>query len=247
MKGEHRLSPGGLPRLIGVNRQRDNHGMDRVLRALCLALALAVLETPRDGFAQSRANGVLLVAKPGLRDPNFSETVVLVTQTEDASTVGVILNRPTRVALASLLPGIDGVANYRDAVHFGGPVMTGAVVALLRSPEPPQAPAFHVLRDIYLTMHPDNIVALLRDSSRQYRLYAGFSGWRPLQLHGEMQRDGWYVVPADPETIFRRDMSGLWRELVRRAELRPTGAPRPSPRHQRKAPPQAGLKPGTTG
>src|SRR5688572_23105282 len=40
-------------------------------------------------------NSLLLVAKPSLTDPNFRETVVLVTQAADASTVGVILNRAT--------------------------------------------------------------------------------------------------------------------------------------------------------
>jgi putative AlgH/UPF0301 family transcriptional regulator len=46
-------------------------------------------------MAPEAPNAVLLVAKPGMADPNFRETVVLVTQAPDASTVGVILNRPT--------------------------------------------------------------------------------------------------------------------------------------------------------
>ena len=45
-------------------------------------------------------NGALLVARPGLLDPNFRQTVVLVTQRPDGSTVGVILNRPTQIELA---------------------------------------------------------------------------------------------------------------------------------------------------
>jgi putative transcriptional regulator len=70
-------------------------------------------------------------------------------------------------------------------------------------------------------MHPQNLQALLAASGARYRLYAGFSGWAPRQLESEMQRDGWYILPADVETVFRKDMSGVWQELVQRAEKRP--------------------------
>src|SRR5262245_66483675 len=73
-------------------------------------------------------NAVLLVAKPGLSDPNFSRTVVLVTQTEDASTVGVILNRPSQMRLHQLLSREFPTENYRDPVYVGGPVMRQAIV-----------------------------------------------------------------------------------------------------------------------
>jgi putative transcriptional regulator len=150
-------------------------------------------------------NGLLLVAKPGSVDPNFARSVVLVTQAPDYSTVGVILNRPTR-------------ARHQDKpLWFGGPVMRQVVVAVFRSEETPAAAAFHVLKGLYLSMHPSNIQALVADENARYRLYAGFSGWAPRQLESEFGRDGWYVLPADDATVFREDMSGLWEELVARA------------------------------
>jgi hypothetical protein len=42
------------------------------------------------------------------------------------------------------------------------------------------------------------------------------------QLQNEMQRGDWYVLPADAETIFERDVSRIWPDLVRRASARPT-------------------------
>ena len=161
-------------------------------------------------------NSLLLVAKPELADPNFRRTVVLVTQAEDASTVGVILNRPLGTRLSELLPEEAASANYREPVFFGGPVMRRAIVALFRSESPPRAPAFHVLRGVYLTMHPDNIRRLLADPARRYRLYAGFSGWAPRQLEGEFARDDWHVLPADEDAVFRKNPEGLWEELMRK-------------------------------
>ena len=45
----------------------------------------------------------------------------------------------------------------------------------------------------------------------------GFSGWAPGQLDSEMQREGWYVLPASEEIVFRAETSGMWGELVEKA------------------------------
>ena len=178
--------------------------MKRLLFFMLFASSVAAL-----GQGNS-ANAILLVAKPDLVDPNFRETVVLVTQTEDASTVGVILNRPT--ARRHEQTG--------EALYFGGPVMREVIVALFRTERAPRAAAFHVLKDIYLTMHPDNIDPLLAQRSGNYRLFVGFSGWAPGQLQSEMERDGWYVLPATADIAFRANTSGMWEELVRKARGR---------------------------
>jgi putative transcriptional regulator len=150
-------------------------------------------------------NSVLLVAKPDLDDPNFSRSVVLVTQAPDFSTVGVILNRPTTVRYQG------------KPVWAGGPVMRQVVVALFRSEQAPPAASFHVLKNVYLSMHPEIVDALVADDKARYRLYGGFSGWAPRQLESEFQRDGWYVMPAEEEILFREDTTKLWEELVARA------------------------------
>ena len=176
-------------------------------RASRLGALLAALLLAAGAAAQQElpANGLLLVAKPGLEDPNFGRSVVLVTQTPDFHTVGVILNRPTR-------------ARHRGKpLWFGGPVMPRVVAAVFRASAPPAAPAFHVLKNLYLSLHPDSIDALLAGKEANYRLYSGFASWQPLQLQSEFGRDGWYVLPADEATVFRKDTEGLWEELVARA------------------------------
>ena len=185
-----------------------------------LVLALVGLLAPAWASAQQAlpANGLFLVAKPSLRDPNFARTVVLVTQTEDASTVGVIINRPTTLKLSQFLSDELPTGNYREPIFWGGPVMQQVLVALLRSKTAPAAPAFHVLKDVYLTMHPDNIGKMLGDAGARYRIYAGFAGWAPRQLESEFMRDGWYVLPADEATVFRDKPEELWDELVERAK-----------------------------
>jgi putative transcriptional regulator len=190
--------------------------LSKVLRAT--ALLLALIAAPAAAQQNLPANGLFLVAKPSLTDPNFARTVVLVTQTEDGGTVGVILNRPTELKLSLFLSQEFNTTNYREPIFLGGPVMRQALVVVFRAETAPAAPAFHVLKDLYLTMHPDNIERLLVDPAARYRVYAGFSGWAPNQLQSEFMRDGWYFLPAEEAMVFRESADGQWEELVERAK-----------------------------
>jgi len=171
--------------------------------------------------AAAQPNGILLVAKPGLPDPNFSETVVLVAWTEDGSTVGVVLNRPSGERLADVAPTWPGAADFKEPLYSGGPVMRQVVVALFDSADEPKAKAFRVLPHVYLSMHPGNLEPLIARqpgaTSGRMRLYAGFSGWAPRQLEAEIDRGTWYSMRATADLLFRKDTSGMWQELVEKA------------------------------
>jgi putative transcriptional regulator len=181
-----------------------------------LLLATAVLMAHADPLPS-----ILLVAKPGLLDPNFRETVVLVTRAADAQTIGVILNRPTDVKLSELAR-TPGAASYRESIFFGGPVMGRTLVAVFHSSAPPAAPASEVTNGVYLSMHPAIIEPLIAGGSGTFRLYAGFSGWAPGQVESELERAGWYVLPVREDILFRTNTEGLWRELIEQARRRYT-------------------------
>jgi putative transcriptional regulator len=152
-------------------------------------------------------NGILLVAKPTLLDPNFRETVVLVTQAPDGSSVGVILNRP----------GGTRSEKSGEPVYSGGPVMRQVTLALFSDDSAPRAPAFHVTKGVYLSMHPGNVDALPSRPGQRLRFFTGFSGWAPGQLQHELQLDAWFVLPVTEELLFRADTRGLWKELAEKA------------------------------
>jgi putative transcriptional regulator len=174
------------------------------VRAAAALIFLAVIST---ASGQEKPNGVLLIAKPSLIDANFRETVVLVTQTPDASTVGVILNRPTAAR----------GEKRGETLYFGGPVMPQVSLALFASERTPTAPAFHVIRGVYLSMHPGNLESLPSKPGQRYRIFQGFSGWAPGQLERELDLDSWFVMPASAEIVFRADTRGMWRELLEKA------------------------------
>lgn len=185
--------------------------MSRWIAIAALLFATAALAEP---------DAIVIVARPGLADPNFSEAVVLVTHSPAGETIGVVLNRPTPLRFVDIAPEFPHAAQYRGPVYEGGPVLKRVIVALFRAAAPPGAPAFRVLPDIFLSMHPQNINALLERPQPRSRFFAGFSGWAPGQLESEIADARWHVLPVSEDLLFRDDTSGLWRELVDRARSR---------------------------
>jgi len=147
-------------------------------------------------------------------DPNFRETVVLVTLDERAQAIGVILNRPTNRSLAELLPS-ERFKAFTDAIYFGGPVARQGLFAIFRADKAP-GEAMKILSGLYLALMPSTINALINRPPPKIRFLAGYSGWGPRQLRTEIDRGDWLVVDADSDAVFRKDTSSLWQDMLRR-------------------------------
>lgn len=176
------------------------------------------------------ANGVFLVAKPELLEPNFRETVVLITQPQvGGGPLGVVVNRPLGARLSEIFPGATRVPEQFDAIYAGGPVQRERVLYLLRSAERPPR-SLHVLDDVYMSGDRELLEKILRGEVQvsAFRAYAGYAGWAPRQLQAEIAAGGWYVIQADAETIFTTDAAAIWPALIKRITTRSTkfSAPR---------------------
>jgi len=165
--------------------------------------------------AQDPSKALFLIARPGMPDPNFRDTVVLVVQSETAEATGVILNRPTNRSLAELLPS-ERFEAFTDPIFFGGPVATQGLFALFQA-ERYSGAAVPMLPGVFFAVSPDSIDALLSKPPEKIRFFAGYSGWARGQLQSELDRGDWLVVDADAKTVFLRDTSRLWQDMVRRA------------------------------
>ena len=157
--------------------------------------------------------GHLLVAGPGLHDPNFRRTVVLVGEHGDEGALGLVLNRMTDSRVDDALPELAGLVDGADAVHVGGPVQPSAIVVLAEFDEPERAGTL-VLDDIGFLpseVDPDALGEL-----RRARVFAGYAGWGPGQLDGELREGSWIVEPAAPDDVFTTDPEELWSEVLRR-------------------------------
>jgi putative transcriptional regulator len=165
------------------------------------------------------ARGMFLVAAPELQDPNFNRTVVLITHHGAGGTVGVVINRPTRVPLARALPDTNALAGRSELVFVGGPVLPQTLVLLVRASAPVPS-SRHVFGDVYFISNLEVLSRLLADGDGPkvaFRAYAGYAGWARGQLDAEIEQGGWRLVRADAATVFDRDPEHIWDAMIKRA------------------------------
>ncbi len=158
--------------------------------------------------------GNLLLAGPGLVDPNFRRSVVLVGEHGEQGAMGVILNRASPVSVADAVPPLAELAEPEDLVYVGGPVQPQAIVVLGDFGEPDEA-ATLVLGSIgFLPAElesAEDVASLTR-----IRVFAGYAGWAPGQLEAEIEEEAWIVEPALPDDVFTDRPDGLWSRVLRR-------------------------------
>ena len=181
-----------------------------------LFIALLLIAAP--AFADEPAKSIFLVARKDLPDPNFRDSVVLVTLGAQRGPVGVIVNRPIDVLLARVFEDIEGLRASRETLFFGGPVGPRQLNFLFRAKAAPEG-AVEVLDGVYMSSSRELLRELLgrENPVDGLRVFAGFAGWAPGQLEAEIARGEWHVAPAEAKALFDRKPEGLWRELERRA------------------------------
>ena len=159
----------------------------------------------------------LLVATPGLADPNFSRTVVLMIEHNEDGALGVVLNRPGGLDVEEPLPEWAALASPPAAVFVGGPVAAGTVIAIALGDEGAAEPdgwvgLFGGLGAVDVGREPGEVVPRVQS----VRVFSGYAGWAPGQLDGEVAAGGWFVVDSVPSDVFTPSPEELWAEVLRR-------------------------------
>jgi putative transcriptional regulator len=151
--------------------------------------------------------GHLLIAAPSLFD-YFRRTVVLVLEHTPDGAMGVVLGRETETRVADAVPALAELPGADEVVYLGGPVAPESIVALGDFEDPGEA-GTQVIGSLG-TLDPDGD----NESLRRLRVFAGYAGWGPGQLDGELEQDAWIVQAADLEDPFRS--GDIWSDALGR-------------------------------
>lgn len=160
------------------------------------------------------AEGRLLVASPAIGDPNFARTVVgLLEHDDEVGTLGVVLNRPTELAVDAALPQWGSMVTGPPVLFVGGPVAEGSALGLARVDGDASTGWTEVFDRMALVdlEHPpdDGEVSALR-------IYTGYAGWGIGQLRAELREGSWWVFDSRPEDWFSVEPEILWETVLRR-------------------------------
>jgi putative transcriptional regulator len=159
--------------------------------------------------------GTLLVARPPLRDSFFGRSVILLLQHGPEGAFGLVLNRPAHTEGAPFPVFVGGPCKLEGLL-----MIHGETDWLQESDE---APA-QVCPGVFLGDKAcfDKVNDNGGEADWKYRIFAGYAGWGPEQLEGELNQGAWIVLPAQGDLIFSTPVEDLWQRLA------PQPAPQPS-------------------
>ncbi len=159
-------------------------------------------------------SGILLIADPFLKDPNFLRTVVFLCEHREDGSFGFVLNRQYQNTLDELIPELE---DYKFPVYYGGPVQQDSIHFLHQYPE--EIPgSIEVLKGVYWGGNFDALVDMIKSGKAdadKIRFFIGYSGWSDGQLDIELKEKSWLTVQATPDLIFHEDHNEIWKDSLK--------------------------------
>lgn len=190
------------------------------LAAILLPATLvhAALQNPAAAPGQASLAGQILIASPGLRDPRFDHTVILMVRHSPGGALGVVVNRPLgERPLTNLLDDVgeknSGVIGSLR-VFSGGPVQP-EIGFVIHSTDYHRPETIDIDGRVAMTSSRE----ILRDIAGQHgpaRILVafGYAGWGPGQLEGELAQRAWFTAAADGKLIFDEDRDKVWDDAM---------------------------------
>lgn len=172
-------------------------------------------ETPPGPLTLAR--GTFLIASPGLLDPNFRRTVVLLCAHGPEGSYGLVLNRARDLTVADLSSDSVLLAGRTDPLWSGGPVQQDTLQVLHRL-GPGVPGALHIVGDVHLGGDPVVLRARLDEQEGEgtvLRFVLGYSGWGKDQLEAELEEGAWILAPANEALVFDAPPGSVWRRALR--------------------------------
>lgn len=159
--------------------------------------------------------GDILLALPCIpgNDIAFSRSVVLITEHDNQSTIGYILNKPTSLLLNDLTSETEG----SFTIYEGGPVEQDSLYCLHQRPDI-ISDSLYVKDNLYSGGNFEEIFHLINTgklSNKDIRFYLGYSGWDPAQLQDEIENKYWKTMHnIDYNQMFNTPTKTFWKSHI---------------------------------
>lgn len=158
--------------------------------------------------------GILLIADPFLKDPNFMRTVVFLCEHQEEGSFGFVLNRTYDYTLDEL---VNSAGDLKLPVFYGGPVQMDTIHFLHQYPA--QIPGgTEVAKGIFWGGDFETAITMIRNGevdASKIRFYIGYSGWAGGQLDGELKEKSWLTADANRKLVFHQQATEIWKDAIR--------------------------------
>jgi len=173
--------------------------------------SLKSTQTPSAGssisYSADRLANQFLIAMPGMVDENFAGSVIYLFEHTEKGAMGLVVNRPTEVDLATLFDKIELKLEItpllQQPVYFGGPVQIERGFVLHEpNPECAYSSSLVVPEGLTMTTSKDVLEAVANGQGpKHFQMTLGYSGWGAGQLEEEIALNGWINVPLSREEM----------------------------------------------
>lgn len=156
----------------------------------------------------------LLIAMPGLRDPNFVRGVTFLCQHGDGGAMGLMINRLSEYRLGDVLAQMNIESELIEVVD--APVLIGGPAQpergfVLHAPGGDWESSFRISPTISVTTSRDILLAIAAGAGPRHVVVAlGYSGWSPGQLEQELAENHWLTAPATEQILFETPLEDRW-------------------------------------
>jgi putative transcriptional regulator len=169
--------------------------------------------------------GQLLVAMPGMTDPNFDHTVTYVCEHSEKGALGIVINKPMNMDMGEVLEQLSLAAETPELaaqpVMRGGPVQAERGFVLHDSPRQWDATT-EVGHSIFVTTSQDILTDLAAGKGPEHVLMAlGYAGWGAGQLEAELRQNAWLTVPASLDLVFGTPFEMRWQAAAKSLGIDP--------------------------
>ena len=157
----------------------------------------------------------LLIASPELDDPQFKQSVVLILEHDEEETVGLIINRDSRINCTQIMKqfNLEWYGPHENLL-VGGPVDPKSLWMIHGEGWPfDHKTIFHGLS---VSRSEEALSVLCHAREQRLNVYVGYAGWGAGQLEREIQEGSWWTVEVDADFIFETDRSDMWSEALAR-------------------------------
>jgi putative transcriptional regulator len=171
--------------------------------------------------------GRLLVAMPGIGDPRFERSVILLCEHDRAHAMGVAINRPVEgLTIADLLRrlGVDPASDAPgDLVLMGGPVDQERGFVLHTRDQGTAPAGVAVSEDLMLTATREilRVLAAPKGRPRRVAMAIGYAGWEAGQLEREIRDSVWLTCEPDEGLLFDDDHEHKWSRALAKIGVSP--------------------------
>ncbi len=158
--------------------------------------------------------GLILIADPFLKDPNFLRTTVFLCEHQFEGSFGFVINRKHDVAIGDLITDLEGCS---FPVYYGGPVQRDAVHFLHLCPDRISG-GIEISDGIFWGGDFEQVTGLIQSkliTQNQIRFFIGYSGWGEGQLEDELKEKSWLTTNGTRSLVFHRNIDLMWQDALK--------------------------------